>query len=165
MIEKWGVHPIFSRYAISTVGRVMRVAKSRGTRPGRILKLSLAKKSGYLRVNLGGQVKTVHSLVLETFVGPMPKNKEACHEDDDKRNNRISNLYWGTRSANYSDRVKNGGGNHGERHGMAKLRNEQIPQIRYLARTQPHRSVAVVFGVTESAIEHIISGRRWRKIK
>lgn len=39
--------------------------------------------------------KLVAELVLETFVGPKPEGKKACHKDNDKTNNRVENLYWG----------------------------------------------------------------------
>jgi hypothetical protein len=46
----------------------------------------------------------VHSLVLETFVGPRPQNLEACHTDNNPKNNKLDNLRYDTRSANALDR-------------------------------------------------------------
>src|SRR5699024_6464865 len=57
----------------------------------------------------------VHRLVLEAFVGPCPDGMEACHWDDDKTNNHVSNLRWATQSDNMHDRVRNG------RHQLASL--------------------------------------------
>jgi hypothetical protein len=50
----------------------------------------------------------VHRLVLEAFVGPCPDGMEACHYDDEPANNVLENLRWDTRSANISDRYRNG---------------------------------------------------------
>lgn len=50
----------------------------------------------------------VHRLVLEAFEGVCPKGKDGLHWDDDKMNNDINNLYWGTRSQNEIDRLRNG---------------------------------------------------------
>lgn len=42
----------------------------------------------------------VHRLVAITFI-PNPDNKKCvCHKDNNKSNNNISNLYWGTHSEN-----------------------------------------------------------------
>lgn len=68
--------------------------------------------SGYLRVRLSrdgvSKSRTIHSLVLEAFVGPRPEGMVACHRDDDKANNSRVNLRWDTASANAVDRVRNG---------------------------------------------------------
>ena len=50
----------------------------------------------------------VHRLVLEAFVGPAPDGMDGCHRDDDKDNNTLDNLYWGTRAENMADQVRNG---------------------------------------------------------
>lgn len=52
--------------------------------------------------------RTVQSLVLEAFVGPRPEGLLALHRNDDCRDNRVENLYWGTRTDNQHDRVRNG---------------------------------------------------------
>lgn len=53
-------------------------------------------------------VRKVHQLVLEAFVGPRPKGYEACHKNDVSTDNRLENLYWGTREQNVSDQKRNG---------------------------------------------------------
>lgn len=52
--------------------------------------------------------KLVHRLVLEAFVGPCPPEHECCHRNGDKGDNRLDNLYWGTRSENALDTVRLG---------------------------------------------------------
>ena len=53
--------------------------------------------------------RTVHTLVLETFVGPRPeKGMYGCHRDDNPENNHLDNLYWGTPAQNSRDAVNNG---------------------------------------------------------
>ncbi|CAN5951037.1 unnamed protein product [Sphagnum jensenii] len=66
---------------------------------------------GYTQVSLfiEGRVVTckVHSLVLETFVGPRPEGMEACHfPDSDPSNNKLQNLRWDTHSENVRDRFR-----------------------------------------------------------
>lgn len=77
-------------------------------RPGRILKPGKIGVSDHLHVVLEGRVdRTVHALILETFVGPCPPGREALHRDDDPSNNNLSNLSWGTRSENSYDAIRN----------------------------------------------------------
>lgn len=68
-------------------------------------------KKGYLRVSLSRDGKSytrfVHALILLTFVGPKPTGMEACHyPDEDKRNNRPSNLRWDTPAENAKDKYR-----------------------------------------------------------
>lgn len=51
--------------------------------------------------------KTCH-LVLEAFVGPRPEGMVARHLDDEKTNNHVGNLRWGSVSENSLDAVRNG---------------------------------------------------------
>lgn len=108
-------------YEVSNLGQVRRLERkvtcTRGitrTIRGRILKQGLSTRSGKPRplVTLvkNGKAKThyVHWLVLEAFIGPRPAGHEGCHRDDDSLNNTASNLYWGTRSDNLYDMVRNG---------------------------------------------------------
>lgn len=68
-------------------------------------------RRGYLLVGLdvkGRNVsRFVHRLILETFVGPRPDGKEACHfPDHDKSNNALSNLRWDTHDENIRDNYR-----------------------------------------------------------
>lgn len=116
MTEKWlPVNGYEGLYEVSDHGRVKsldrRVASPRGTRlaPGRVMR-PVRLNHGHLGIRLAKEGnKThflIHRLVLTAFVGP--SDLHALHRDDDKDNNHISNLYWGTQSDNAYDRVRNG---------------------------------------------------------
>ncbi|MBQ9917779.1 MAG: NUMOD4 motif-containing HNH endonuclease [Microbacterium sp.] len=96
-------------YEVSDLGRVRSLPRldARGHRlRGRMLR---ATGSPYLSVSLcqEGVPRTmqVHRLVLEVFVGPCPESCEALHGDSNPRNNRLTNLRWGTRAENNRDIV------------------------------------------------------------
>ena len=59
---------------------------------------------GYYQVTLcksgNHYFKYVHRLILETFVGPCPEDMECLHLDENKKNNNLENLKWGTHSEN-----------------------------------------------------------------
>lgn len=61
------------------------------------------------------QHATVHSVVMEAFVGQRPEGYDICHNDGNRHNNRIENLRYGTRQSNILDTV-----NHGRHHSASK---------------------------------------------
>ena len=76
----------------------------------------------------------VHVLVLETFVGPCPPGMQCRHLDGNRQNNRRKNLVWGTHAENEADRVRHGNLLRGSRHGMSKITEADISEIRRLRR-------------------------------
>lgn len=111
----WAPIPGFEgRYEASDTGLIRSLDRTietqRGSRriKGRVLKPGRLGHSNHLHVVLDGRIdRTVHSLVLEAFVGPAPDGMEARHRDDDPRNNALANLTWGTRSQNSYDAINN----------------------------------------------------------
>lgn len=100
-------------YEVSDLGRVRSVERIVPRSSGhpqrireRILK-ALPGAHGYPRVNLcvdGRYVqRTVHSLVLEAFVGPCPPGMESLHRNGVRTDCRLSNLRWGTSAENKAD--------------------------------------------------------------
>lgn len=117
-VEKW--RPVLNwegEYDVSDQGRVRSVERMvpRSSTPQlireRILKAPPGNH-GYPRVNLarGGKYvqRTVHSLVLETFVGPCPPRMEALHENGIRTDCRLTNLRWGTSAENKADIIRHG---------------------------------------------------------
>lgn len=75
--------------------------------------LALADVNGYRVATLrdgaeSARMVGTHTLVLNAFVGPPPAEHECCHENGDSSDNRLGNLYWGTKSENQLDRVRHG---------------------------------------------------------
>lgn len=54
------------------------------------------------------RVRTIHRLVLESFVGPCTPGQQALHANDVNTDNRLENLSWGTSKKNAADRFRNG---------------------------------------------------------
>ena len=150
--EKWlPVAGYEGRYEVSDHGRVwskdrmVRHGRGPGLRrhAGRMLKQG-RKPAGYPVVGalIDGKVKSlyVHRLVLEAFVGPCPEGHVARHLDDDKSNNHLSNLVWGTESQNAYDKVRNGNDHYAKRDACKwgheftpenTTRNPRYPGTRY----------------------------------
>ena len=84
---------------------------------GRLAKLMALTptKTGYVQIGVPvfpGAKKRIrrylHDLVLTAFVGPRPAGAVARHLNDNRTDNRIENLAWGTRSENQHDAFRNG---------------------------------------------------------
>lgn len=108
----------------------------------------------------------VHILVAQEFLGERPKGTVVRHIDDNKLNNNINNLRYGTYSENGKDAVKNGKLKIGENSKLAKLSDKEVDTIRHLVVSlgKTHQSVADMFGVARSTISGIISsGKRQRE--
>lgn len=95
-------------YSISSIGRI-RSAKRNGSRGG-LLRGNI-ESHGYRRVLLcvGGTKKQafIHQLVALAFFGPCPEGQEVRHLDDNKLNNTIANLAYGTKKENRKDSYEN----------------------------------------------------------
>lgn len=50
----------------------------------------------------------IHRLVYDTWVGPITRNDQINHINDDSLDNRVENLYKGSQKSNIADCVRNG---------------------------------------------------------
>jgi hypothetical protein len=64
--------------------------------------------NGYLSVTIEGRQYSLHRLMLETFVRPPKAREVGRHLNDDRSDNRLENLAWGTYKDNADDRARNG---------------------------------------------------------
>ena len=89
----------FPNYEVSDKGEVRNIKKQRLLKPtGSPYQQVLLYRDGKRKHCL------VHRLVLSAFVGDPPPGHECLHKDHDPTNNHLSNLMWGTKSLNCSDR-------------------------------------------------------------
>lgn len=104
--------------------------------------------------------KTVHSLVLEAFVGSRPDGAVVRHLDGDKLNNRLENLAWGTVEENTADKFRHMTMPLGESNPRAKLSADDVRLIR--ASTTQTMLLASTLGVSRGTIRAIRRGKFWR---
>jgi hypothetical protein len=157
-------------YEVSDQGRVRRIAPSKGTTVGRVLRYAKDRK-GYRRVTLSrDRVQTrfaVHHLVLEAFVASRPVGYECNHKDGNKHNNTPANLEWVTGKANMEHAARMGlraPALTGERHPRAKLTAEQVAEIRGLRGLETKRATAARYGISDVHVGLIQAGKYWREV-
>lgn len=107
----------------------------------------------------------VHRLVMLAFRGPCPEGMEVCHRDGNGSHNWLSNLRYGTKASNESDKSCHGTLNQGERNGAAKLVAAQVLAIRAaLAEGQSQKNLAAVHGITQTMVSHIKLRKAWKHV-
>jgi len=163
-------------YMASTLGRIRSVDRvvqqlsrngsvySRNL-PGVVLRQN-PTPGGYLTIALhrdGEQHSlAVHSIVLLTFLGPRPAGMVGCHDNGDKKDNRLANLRYDTPGGNAADKEKHGTVLWGDTCPSSKLRSHQVIEIR--KRTGSHAEVGREFGVDSETIATIRAGKSWRRL-
>ena len=89
-----------------------------------------------MRIQINGRLRkySVHILVAKAFIGECPPGWEHNHKDGNKRNARPDNLEFVTKSENirHAYRVLGKTTQQGSKHGMHKLTETEVVQIRTL---------------------------------
>lgn len=170
MPENWAPIPGYvGLYEVSSHGRIRSLDRLvKGPRvirqvAGRML-VPGKTEDGYLKVNLcrAGKATTmrVNRLVLIAFAGPAPADKPmACHEDNDRSNNRASNLRWDSNSGNQRDRKRNGTAHLTGKPFMGRSRAAQVKQM--VEGGSSMRETAQTFGISRAHVGNIVAGRNW----
>lgn len=166
-------------YQVSDLGRVrgidrefIRKDKWGGTSPfkrkGRIIKNKLNFHGKYfVTLSKNNKVKEWHvaKLVLLAFVGTPESDQECCHRNDIQTDNRLVNLYWGTRKDNIRDKHRNDKVAYGVRAGNSKLKDGEVWLIKKLLHNKIKKTtIAKMFKVTRQSIRHIELNNVWKHI-
>lgn len=164
--------PNYRHYLVSTNGSVWQTRFING-KTNKLLKTPIKLKpkfrQGYPAVALWkrGARKdfNVHTLILETFVCPRPKWRQARHKDGDRRNCRLSNLEWTTAAQNSHDKYKHGTMTFGSKSGTSHLTDDDAIEIRRLSQNGWSTDIlATHYRIHPATARRIISGFRWRHL-
>lgn len=170
--ERWkDIHNYIGLYQVSNIGRIKRLKGFR-RKNDRILKPVKRSKYGhgcvYLSKDSNKKQCFIHRLVLETFVGPCPEGMECRHLDGNPKNNKLSNLKWGTKKENQEDSKKHGTrvDNSGSKQWKAKLDDNKIREIlQLLEMNESCASIANKFSVSVRNIYYIKQNKIWKHIE
>lgn len=162
MAVEWRPVPGFDNYEANTYGFIRNRhtrRRIRGYDTGDAVHVHLYRGKGKtnLTCNLG-------SVILMAWVGPRPGPGYDCsHLNGDHRNNRLSNLAWETRRRNMERRSEHGRTAWGEKHGNARLTEDDVTEIRArLAAGATNVQLGREYDVSAGTISHIRTGRSWR---
>ncbi len=148
--EVWRSIPDFPDYRVSNKGRIKSLARidARGwCRKERLLtpvdaQIRLTNYEGKHLFPLG-------ALILQAFIGPAPNDKPlARHLNDDRSNNDISNLAWGSDKDNRADALRNGRrfdsyghlGKHHSEETKQRLRDQRLGKNTGTVITEEHKT-------------------------
>lgn len=124
---------------------------------------------GYLKISLnkGSKRKSffVHRLVAEAFIGK--SELDVNHKNCNKKDNRITNLEYVTRSHNLIH-ARNKGKlkpSHGSKHYLSKLNEAEVVEIREMLSTGLALNlVSKMYEVSAPVISNIKHGKTWKHV-
>ena len=159
-------------YKISDRGRVLSLANSRSyykKRKNIILKPRLDRYGYFIAIlykNKKPYWRTVHRLVMDTFILNTLGKPQINHIDGNRRNNQVINLEWCTGSENKQHSYNIGISDaKGEKNGRAKLTTENVVCIREQFKNgQKRKKLAEIYCVGQSNINKITNYKRWAHI-
>jgi hypothetical protein len=159
--ETWKEWPEATGYFVSDHGRV------RGPSGKLLVTKFPSNRYCVFGIRRGGRkaglkLVPVHLAVLRMFVREPVGHEEGRHLDDNKNNNHVENLRWGSVKDNAADRTRNGNTLRGDRNGHAKLKWSDVEEIkRELIDGVSSSVLAARFNVSTSTIYLIYKGKTW----
>ena len=170
-IEEWRpVKGYEGIYSVSSLGRIRRDKTVRSSPAGRFLSLKRHGAQRYIRAilckNTTRKTVHVHTVVLEAFVCPRPTGLYCNHKNGNTTDNRPENLEWVTPLENTRHAIDILGKQRiGEANSNAKLSSTMVEAIlTALHAGKSKTELAQEFGVTESALSRLWSGKTWKHV-
>jgi len=124
---------------------------------------------GYGSFRIKDKTIYTHRLMWELLHGPIPSGKLILHKCDNPLCCNPDHLFIGTQTDNMQDMYRKGRANpmRGEKHGMTKLTEHQVREIRkrYAAGGTSHSKLAKEYKMSKVQIGRIIRRQRWIWLK
>lgn len=121
------------------------------------------KLNGYTECWVFGRREMAHRAAYRELVGPIPEGKIIRHTCDNPRCCNPAHLLPGTQADNIRDKVARNRQAKGERHGSAKLTEQQVREIR--ASPISGRKLSPIYGVSQTMIDQIKRRVRWAHVE
>jgi hypothetical protein len=143
-------HP---EYSVSTDGKIFSYKRCIYLKPDKA-------PNGYLIVTLDKHRVSIHRLVAQHFI-PNPENLPLVrHLNNDKENNTIGNLAWGSHADNEDDKRVHG--TYYTRITNSLLSEEDIQDIKYFKKLGARTNdLAKSYSIGRHAISNIVKGKTW----
>lgn len=118
---------------------------------------------------LKGRYLRVHRVVYELFVSPIPAGQHVLHSCDNPPCCNPKHLSLGSHDDNMRDMAVRGRakGRPGIMHNCVKLTEDQVREIRsrWLVGGETQQAIADAYGVSQSHVSEIVSGKYWKALK
>lgn len=118
---------------------------------------------GYGQMSVGPRhsckVYSAHRISYEIHIGPIPEDMFVCHKCDTPGCVNPHHFFLGDGADNTFDMVDKTRHARHEKHGAAKLTEDQVARI--LAMSGKQRDIARMFGVSQKAVFNIKHGKSW----
>lgn len=155
-------------FEVSSAGRVRSLVRLRKRGMPGVISQHIGSH-GYpgvcLSLNNRREHVLVHRLVVEAFIGEIGDGLFVNHKSGIKKDNSVENLEICTPSQNSYHCTRVLCKNRGSAKGKSSLAETDIPMIMGAVRSgMKHKEVALSYGVSDSAIEHIVNGSTWRHV-
>ncbi len=129
---------------------------------GCLLWLGAQTAKGYGVVRIAGQSYYVHRLAYEKANGAIPAGAMVCHKCDTRLCCEPTHLFAGSAADNSADAVRKGRMHPGEKNYNAKLTDDSVRAIR--ASSESNKALAARYGVNQSEVSRVRSGKAWRYV-
>lgn len=125
--------------------------------------------NGYAQFQIGDRHVFVHRYAWELENGPIPKGLKVCHKCDVpycvRNDGSNSHLFLGTQAENIHDAVTKNRMAQGEQHGMAKLADVNVIEIRRLHSIGlGAHALAEQFEIDTTTIYRIVHIKSWKHL-
>jgi hypothetical protein len=116
----------------------------------------------YGKFRFGGRQRQAHAVAWELTNGTIPEGQIVCHRCDVTLCCEPTHLFLGTDKSNAEDRNAKVRQARGEEHGRAKLKEEDLVEIRrQVASGESQRTVARRFGVAQVTVGRVVRRETW----
>lgn len=135
-----------------------------------IMKPTLLDGYSVVRVGNNRIPKRAHRVIYEFIYGRVPKGLCVCHTCDNRQCVNIDHLWLGTIADNMKDMISKGRGkqpdNKGSKHGMSKLTEKEVKQIKKLLQSKSLTQIEIAekYNVSRTTIYEIKVKRTWRHL-
>jgi predicted XRE-type DNA-binding protein len=119
---------------------------------------------GYGQFKLRGVNRGAHRIAYELYTGELPEGQVVRHSCDNPSCVNPAHLVAGTYQDNMQDCIDRGRIASGSRVATAKLREDEIPQVRDLlaSRLFSQGAIAKLYGIGRSTVSHLKVGDTWK---
>jgi len=122
-------------------------------------------RSDYPKLMLNGRTVGVHQLVFKLRHGRPPLGGQVRHSCDICMCINQRHLLEGAPADNSADMVARGRQAKGSGHGMAKIDEQAVAEMRRLWRDGwLQKEIAALFGIAQTNVSLIVRRRRWRHV-